>query len=222
MKHYTFPLLAAVLVLVLSSLACQAINIGQQSVPPVSNTSSNLLFQDDFSSSSSGWDIVRVDDGITDYENNAYRIFVNLANNDVWANPGLSFTDVRIEVDATKIGGPDDNDFGVQCRYKDTDNFYFFIISSDGYYGIGKVFNGEQSLIGMESLATSDVIHQGQATNHIAAECKGDQLTLWVNGVELYSVQDSEFSSGDVGLMAGTFDTVGTDISFDNFVVKQP
>jgi hypothetical protein len=33
---------------------------------------------------------------------------------------------------------------------------------------------------------------------------------------------DSNFSSGDVGLMAGTFDTGGAQIAFDNFVVSKP
>lgn len=220
MKRFFVPFLA-VLALVLASLACQTLS-GGGSPPPIENSNSNVLFSDDFSDSSSGWDTVRADEGITDYENNAYRIYVNVANNDVWANPGQSFGDVHIAVDATKIGGPDDNDFGVQCRYQDVDNFYSFIISSDGYYGISKVIGGEQQLIGMEALDASDAILQGEATNHIEAECKGDQLTLWANGVKLYTVQDSDLATGDVGLMAGTYDTVGTDISFDNFVVTQP
>ncbi len=220
MKRFFAPFLA-LLMLVLASLACQTTS-GGEAPPPIENSNSNILFSDDFSDVSSGWDTVRTDDGITDYENNAYRIYVNVDTNDVWANPGLSFGDVHIAVDATKTGGPDDNDFGVQCRYQDVDNFYFFIISSDGYYGIGKVANGEQQLIGMEALEASDAILQGEATNHIEAECKGDQLTLWANGVKLYATQDSDYASGDVGLMAGTYDIVGTDISFDNFLVTQP
>lgn len=220
MKRFLTPFLA-LLALVLASLACQTVS-GGDAPPPIANSSSTTLFSDDFSDASSGWDTVRTDEGITDYENNAYRIYVNMNNQDVWANPGRSFDDVHIAVDATKLGGPDDNDFGVQCRYQDVDNFYVFIISSDGYYGIGKVANGEQQLIGMETLDTSDAILQGQATNHIEAECKGNQLTLWANGVKLYTTQDSDYASGDVGLMAGTYDVVGTDISFDNFIVTQP
>jgi hypothetical protein len=34
--------------------------------------------------------------------------------------------------------------------------------------------------------------------------------------------EDSTLTSGDVGLMAGTFSNPGTDILFDNFVVRQP
>ncbi len=222
MKHLTKPLLA-VIALLLASLACQTISGGSTGgEAPPSGAASGALFQDDFSNPNSGWDSVRADEGITDYEDGVYRIVVNTPNQDVWANPGKSFTDVHIEVEATKRGGPDDNDFGVICRYQDTDNFYFFIISSDGYYGIGKVQNGAQQLLGAENMEQSDAIYQGEASNRIAAECKGDQLTLWVNGTRLFSTQDADFTSGDVGLMAGTFDTPGTDIAFDNFIVTQP
>ena len=35
-------------------------------------------------------------------------------------------------------------------------------------------------------------------------------------------MQDETFTTGDVGLIAGTFDAAGTDIRFDNFVVSKP
>ncbi len=220
MKRFARPALALIVVL-LSSLACQTLTGGGS--PSAGGASgSQVLFQDDFSDSNSGWDSVRTEDGVTDYENGAYRIFVNTDNMDVWANPSLSFTDVHIEVDATKAGGPDDNDFGIICRYKDVDNFYFFIISSDGYFGIGKTVDGEQQLIGAESMDTSDAIRQGNATNHITVDCVGSTLSLSVNGTHLQTVEDADFSSGDVGLLAGTYDEPGTDILFDNFVVTAP
>jgi serine/threonine protein kinase len=191
---------------------------------PVSSSALNadVLFQDDFSDTSSGWDRVNETEGITDYQNGVYRILVNTASFDVWTNPGLNFTDTVIEVEATKVGGPDDNDFGVICRYQDINNFYFFVISSDGYSGIAKVVDGEQELIGMDNMEYSDAINQGNATNEIRAECVGDGLILSINGQTLMNASDPDYTSGDVGVIAGTFDTAGTDIQFDNFVVKKP
>jgi hypothetical protein len=181
-----------------------------------------VLFRDDFSNPSSGWDRVSVSEGVTDYAEGVYRILVNTSNTDVWANPGLNFSDARIEVDATKVGGDDNNDFGVVCRYKDNANFYFFVISSDGYYGIGKFVDGEQKLIGSESMPPSDKINTGNATNHLRADCVGNTLRLYVNDELLGEVEDSDFTSGDVGLIAGSFDQPGTDIHFDNFIVLKP
>lgn len=204
-------------VLILASLSCQFIPTGNEETPEPSN----VLFQDDFSDPSSGWDRVTEDTMSTDYADGVYRIYVNEANVDVWANPGLDFTDVRIEVDATKISGPDDNDFGVTCRVQDG-NFYFFIISSDGYYGIGKFKDQQQELIGMDAMQPSEVIRQGGTTNHIRADCTGDTLTLYANGERLAEAHDAEFTSGDVGLIAGAFGTPGTEIHFDNFTVLNP
>jgi len=38
----------------------------------------------------------------------------------------------------------------------------------------------------------------------------------------LTSVADSTLSSGDVGLLASTYDEAGVDILFDNFTVTTP
>jgi hypothetical protein len=94
----------------------------------------NVLFQDDFSDVNSGWDRIQDADGINDYHEGGYRILVNKTNWYFWSNPGLNFSDVIVDVDATKLGGPDENDMGVICRYKDDANFYFITISSDGYW----------------------------------------------------------------------------------------
>lgn len=208
--------------LVLASLACQATSGGGSTTADQPAQPSNLLFQDDFSDSSSGWDQVTTETGITDYTNDAYRIYVNETGTDVWANPGLEFTDVTVEVEARKMDGPDDNDFGVICRSVDISNFYFFVISSDGYYGIGKISDAGQELIGMDAMQPSESILQGETTNTIRADCIGNSLSLYVNGDKLAEVQDSQFSNGDVGLIAGSFDTPGTDILFDNFSVTRP
>jgi hypothetical protein len=208
------------LVLMISALMLSILACGFGAEPEA--LPAGVLFQDDFSDTSSGWDRVNVEEGVTDYAEGVYRIYVNTDSTDVWANPGLNFTDTIIEVKAEKVGGPDDNDFGVICRYEDTNNFYFFILSSDGYYGVGRVLDGVQELLGEEELMPSEAINIGNETNDVKADCVGSTLTLYANGTQLTSVQDSSFTSGDVGLLAGTFDTPGTDIHFDDFVVRQP
>ena len=74
----------------------------------------------------------------------------------------------------------------------------------------------------MDAMQPSETIKQGAASNHIRADCVGDSLSLYVNGEKLASANDSEYSNGDVGLLAGAFDTTGTDIHFDNFSVLKP
>ncbi|MDT8899023.1 hypothetical protein QYE77_12180 [Thermanaerothrix sp. 4228-RoL] len=212
-------LLVGLVVLGLPALACGL--PGQ--VAPTATRQVEILFQDDFSDPDSGWDRRQDSDGVTDYTGDgAYRIRVDTPNLEVWANPGRNFKDVQIEVDATKVAGPDDNDFGVLCRYVDTQNFYFFLISSDGYFGIGKKVNGETQVIGAENLESHTAIRQGTTTNHIRADCVGNTLSLHVNGTLLRTVNDEALKEGDVGLIAGAYAEPGVEIFFDNFMVYKP
>jgi hypothetical protein len=111
----------------------------------------------------------------------------------------------------------------VICRYQDLQNFYFLIISSDGYGGIGIIQDGDQRIISDEAeLLPNDAIRQGNVTSFIRAECGGNRLSLYADGTLIASVQDDTFASGDVGLLAGTYDEPGTDVHFDNFVVTAP
>lgn len=181
-----------------------------------------LLF-DDFSDPSSGWDRIDTGDYYTDYYSGTYRIVVYSAMSDSWANPDSNiFNDVSVEVEATKNAGSNDNDYGVICRYQNMNQFYYGVISSDGYYAITKVTSSSSTRLGGEEMQFSNYIHQGAATNDIRFDCTGDLLSLYVNGQLIDQQSDSEYTSGNVGLIAGTYDTPGTDILYDNFSVRQP
>jgi hypothetical protein len=189
---------------------------------PTTSSQGQLLY-DDFSDPNSGWDRVDTGDYYTDYYSDSYRIVVYSDMSDSWANPDHNiFNDVSIEVEATKNGGPDDNDYGVICRYQNMNQFYYGVISSDGYYGITKVTSDSSTRLGGEDMGYSNYINQGAATNYIRFDCKGDVLSLYVNGQLVDEQTDSEYTSGNVGLIAGTYDTAGTDILFDNYSVLQP
>lgn len=213
-----------VILLFIAGLACSAGSSGTGTdTGPTADP--NILFTDDFSSNSSGWDTIQDTTGMTDYDQGGYRIQVLETNTDYWANPnGLSsMTDVSISVDVKKLAGPDDNDFAILCRYVDENNFYAFLGSSDGFYGITKVVGGSQDLIGQDSLMPTEAITKGEGVvNTLRADCVGSTLTLYINGTQIASVQDTTFTTGNVGLMAGTYDDAGTDILFDNFVVRKP
>ncbi len=179
-----------------------------------------VQFQDDFSNPGSGWGIHQGSSGSTDYSNGSFRIKVTKASSLVWTNPNQSLqNDLSINVEATKAGGPDDNEFGMICRYQDSDNFYYLFITSDGYAGIAMFKNNEETLLTGDALISSDAIKQGAATNRIRADCAGSTLTLYANNQQIASVTDSSFSSGDVGLIAAANKTPGVDILFDNFMV---
>jgi hypothetical protein len=189
---------------------------------PASAWDAEILYQDDFSVLGGTWSRVRDDAGITDYDQGGYRIQVLQPNTQFWSHPGLDVEDVALEVEARTLAGPDENLYGLLCRYQDDRNFYYFLVGADGFFVVGKYKNGEQSFIGMDTFGFHPALQTERAGTHIQVVCAGDALSLSVNGTEIVTAYDDDFTHGDVGLMAGTFDLPGTDVLFDNFVVRKP
>lgn len=187
---------------------------------PVTGNPGDTLFQDKFENNSSGWDRILNDGGIMDYDSGGFRILIRQPNMNYWSTPEKNFGDVRVEADVTRLNGPDENRTGLICRYQHGD-YYFFIISNDGYYGIGKFIGGQTLLLGQGVMQSSEFI-QKDALNHLRADCIGDALTLYVNFNQVATAQDPDFATGDVGILAGAFNEPGVDVLFQNFVVIQP
>jgi Raf kinase inhibitor-like YbhB/YbcL family protein len=182
-----------------------------------------VLFQDDFEDTNSGWESYREFDGVLDYEEGGYRMWVDVPENLFWVNANQEYSDVRVEVDAKVIDGPEANQFGVMCRLdSETFDYYFFLISSEGTYLIGKQTEWAIEYLA-ESSEPSDVIRKDfQETNHIRADCEEDILRLFVNDELLLEVQDPDLEEGDVGLAVGTVGESGVDVMFDNFTLYGP
>jgi hypothetical protein len=208
---YLFVFLAALL------SACQS-----PMIPGLAAQPGEILFRDDFSDASGNWPQVSDPNGSLGIANGMYHIRVLSAHLDVLATPGHTFQDVQVETDATRLSGPVQNLFGLACRSSNPENFYFFAISSDGYFALGKIKTGKISLLGQEMMAPSAEIIQGDGPNHLRFDCFGNTLTGYANGRVIATGNDTDFTSGKAGLIAGTLDTSGVEIAFDNFLVYQP
>lgn len=185
-------------------------------------TQASQLFFDDFSETKSGWDRFAGEIGSTDYKAKTYQIAVNEPNTDLFANPYKLYKDVIIEVKAARQAGPENNSYGVICRFQDEKNFYAAQISSDGYAGIFRMKDGVYQLLGQDAMIPVPAILGGPGVNTIHFECIGRSLALAVNGAPVDAREDKSFENGDVGLIAGTFEEAGTMIAFDDFSVTQP
>lgn len=183
----------------------------------------DIIYFEDFSNPESGWDRVRDDSRVTDYENGSYRMWLNEIQRDMWANPDLTFPfPVRLEVYASKAAGPDDNAFGLICHYQDIGNFYYGEISSDGFAIIGKVQDGQSSYLSAEEMQPVEGINLGDAGNQIRLDCVNGAITLYANNQVVAQATDNSFSGGNVGLQVSSFDDVSVEILFDNFLVVIP
>jgi hypothetical protein len=121
---------------------------------------------------------------------------------------------------AARKKGTDNNNYGVICRFQDSENFYSGQISSDGYAGIFRIQNGEYELLGHQYMMPVPAIMGGSGENEIHFECVDDTLTLSVNGELADSQEDGAFKSGEFGLIAGTVDGNAGVFQFDDLIVN--
>lgn len=197
---------------------CNAAPLGTQTA---SANAPMLLYEDDFTDPTSGWE-VSSQGGLKDYYQGTYHIKINDPNIFSWSVIQQTYGDVSIQVEVAFTGAAEMAEMGLICRMQNNQDFYFFMLRSDGAFAVFKMYQGNEIFIGMEGYQFSDAIHTGLNTNEIGAECKGQELSLSANGTHLITVEDSSYQVGDVGVIAGAFDQTDVNVYFDNFSVMQP
>lgn len=189
---------------------------------PTPRPEANLPWYDDFSNPAGGWHTEVGTGAEVGYQEGVIRVFIEGTNLSAWAFGGHEFSDFHLAIDATQVAGPDDNEYGVQVRIRDSDHFYRFSISGDGYYQVTKHTKGERPELMTAEWGGSDAINKGAATNHLEVVCQGPTMIFFVNGQQLAQVEDADYASGDVGLYAGAFFETGVEIHFDNLSITEP
>jgi S1-C subfamily serine protease len=179
----------------------------------------NVLYQDDFSNSSSGWTIMTDPDGSVGYANNEYLIKVTSPMMFISGTSGKTASDVVLDVTARVKNPTNKGDYGLICRQQSDGSYYAFEVSEDGYASIWKNVNNQ-----MTPLKDWEYVQglEGTSEIKITAACIGNQLGLGVDGQLILSTTDTDFQEGDTGLLAGTVETPGLVVAFDDFTIRSP
>ena len=219
MRKMTF-----LLILIVGIMALVSCSLGDPQ--PDACVGSGTLFQDDFGGEQEcGWALYNQGGAVTEIADDVLRISTSQPGQIWWTNPGRNFDNVIVTVQARQSSGPDDNAYGIICRYQNEQNFYLFLISGDGYYAVGKYQSGNDQIVYLTENAQyqfSDVINQGVATNQVRASCIGNELSLAVNGLPLFTTTDPTFVTGDIGVGVSTLEPGTAVVEFDNIVVIAP
>ncbi len=221
MKRTKLRTILGISILLINALiisGCGAVPLGTATA---SANAPVLLYEDDFSDPTSGWE-VSSQGGLKDYYQGTYHIKIDDPNIFSWSTIEQSFGDVSMTVDVAFTGGADLAEMGLICRMQNNQDFYFFTFRSDGAYAVFKMYQGNEIFIGMEGYQFSDAIHTGLNTNLVEVVCRGEELSLTINGTPLVTVDDSSYQVGDVGVIAGAFEQTDVNVYFDNFSVSQP
>ncbi len=135
-----------------------------------------------------------------------------------WAAAGRSFGDFTLQVEATQLDGPADNEYGVLVRMDGDQRFYVFSVSGDGYARVARYDAGVWTVLGGDWAAYA-AVKQGAAANLLEVEVRGAQFVFRVNGEEVARREDPTLARGDIGLYAGAFDAPDVRVAFDNLRV---
>lgn len=155
------------------------------------------------------------------------------------------FSDFDMLVRTRPVAGPINNAYGVVFRLQDRDNYYMFLISSDGYYQVQRKVNGQERLL--SDWIPSPLINQGfDVDNWLRVVARGESFQFYINGeivdlcipssafgVSTYSdhcvdgemeshLIDGAMSDGQLGVVAQSFDERGVVIDFDDLLIYGP
>lgn len=178
-----------------------------------------VVFEDDFSDADSGWLRNSDEDGRRAYENGEYTIEVISPMYWYWSDQYFPYDALMAEADVRVLKSVGDADYGFICGLQDDQNFTALEISEDGYFTIWKQ-------VGDDYITLIDWTYSeqlaGSGPYRLGVQCSREKLLLAVDGILLGEVQDPDYLPGSFGMIAGTFETDGFKVAFDNLIIMIP
>lgn len=218
-------IIAAIFVLALAALACNAVTGGGNPTGPTATPSPRVILSDDFSSQK--WGTGTDSDSSVEYANEALQMIVYTPSYFVWSTPNdQDYQNIHMEVTAINNGTDSTTSFGLMCdQQAGADNsFFYFAIAPDGQYVIAKATAGESDVLLTNNgqWASSPLIAQNASSYRIGADCGNGTLTLYVDGQQVDSVSDASYVNGGVALFTSSSDkVVSANVSFDDFLMTE-
>jgi hypothetical protein len=186
------------------------------------------------------------------------RISAATAQSGPFSETYQHFGDFDLSISAKAVEGSLNNAYGVIFRLQDQNNsipaddsYYLFLISSDGYYQVRRVINGDSKEV--STWIPSEVILQGAGedapVNRLRVIAQGERFQFLVNdtllslcipnqpeahstyndltgechdGQMLTTFTDASIANGQIGVVVQTLSEPNVTVEFDNLVVWMP
>ncbi|MEN8172791.1 MAG: hypothetical protein ABFS03_07900, partial [Chloroflexota bacterium] len=130
----------------------------------------------------------------------------------------LKTDEVAFEADLTRKQGH--GYYGFACRELGS-TYYTIFISTEGYYGFGETRGGEIKFLNYVSTPLIDTAVG--AVNHVRGECRGENLTIYINGSWAGRQKVAGVGPGFVSILTGTtWEQSGVVVTFDNLRIYTP
>jgi len=180
-----------------------------------------ILFEDDFSSSTSPYDYKDIDAEIKQTDG---ILSLSVSKLDWIAYtfiPGYEYEDTTVTFDVTSIEGNPEDGYGLFCRATEN-SAYMFEVTYDGYFSIW-LWDKKDGYTPLMDFTRSSAIDTGlNKTNNISVTCSGNQLILSVNDRILANLTDDTISQGDIQLFARNDLYSNVQIHIDNLTINKP
>src|SRR6266496_1587104 len=135
------------------------------------------------------------------------------------------YDDVKLDVRADNRGR-NNNSISLICRYDPNVGWYEFNIANNGLYNILFADSHDSSKIAYKNITNggANAIKQGKGINEYSISCKGDKLTLTINGDEITTIPERNYglTEGMVGVSVSSFNVLPILINMDWIKIDQP
>lgn len=182
-----------------------------------------VLFADTFDSDVSGWSTGRFEDDYTinnvTIAEGRYSLTATTKKGAFVEKklPNQQFSDFVMTVEATPLDTEEHYSYGMSFRLGKGGTGYSFEIGNDGLYSVLLYENEWKRL---KDWSSSDAINAGE-TNKIMVVADGVDLSFYVNGELLTTLQNDVVLEGQIGLVVDMFEEDRTaTVEYDNLEVR--
>lgn len=133
----------------------------------------------------------------------------------------LTYKDTTVTMVAENRGA-NNNNVSLVCRLDyDKEEWYEYSFESGGVWYLYAVEGGAYNR--MDNGGSND-LHQGLAVNEYAMTCKGNVITMYINGQKLKAVTDNKygFSKGQVGFNISSLNVLPVTVNVKSFEIAEP
>lgn len=171
----------------------------------------------------SAWGIRNVDYVTTEVVDGRFLLSVDFPDSLFWTTAGRrNLGDGRYAVTVAPLAGSAESAHGLVLRASPGGNdFYYFLISGDGFFSSGRCLEGCSSTEQMQPFSEppwtpSPLIRSGFNESHVlTVDAVGSELVFSIDGSEVARHGDDTLERGDIGIIVQTFDSAAT-VAFDD------
>jgi hypothetical protein len=186
-------------------------------------TSTDILYQDDFTNPTSGWPEAKFDNYFIGYhepefyhieiDSPNFRVPVFLPDKKIFGDATMQ---VKVQISSAKTAAKGDFLYGIAFR-RSGDQYYAFVISPRSQKWM--LLKSSPSALTTLAQGADTSLHASNTDDLLQVDAQGSTFSLHINDRLVAEVSDGDYASGEIGLYVQAFDSSQTHIHFDQIII---